>query len=203
MSNDSEDKIRTVISPDMSRKNRVPPGQWLTPKFPVLHYGSVPQVNINNWKFTLTGLVMDDKVLNFKEIQKLPRIRVKSDIHCVTTWSKLDTLWEGVSTSELKNLVQILPEAKHVVVHAEQGFTTNLTLDDFFAEDVLFALKYNNEPITPEHGYPVRLVVPRLYFWKSAKWVVGVEFTADERLGFWERNGYHRHGDPWKEERYS
>jgi DMSO/TMAO reductase YedYZ molybdopterin-dependent catalytic subunit len=203
MSNNTEDNIKTVVSPDMTRKNRIPPGQWETSKFPVLHYGSVPRVDINKWKFTLTGLVENEKVLTFKDFQNLPKIRVKSDIHCVTTWSKLDTLWEGVSTSELKNLVHIKPEAKYAIVHAEQGFTTNLNLDDFFAEDVLLAFKYNNKPLTPEHGYPVRLVVPRLYFWKSAKWVIGVEFTTDERLGFWERNGYHHHGDPWKEERYS
>ncbi len=187
----------------MKRANRVPPGQWLTEKFPVLHYGNVPRVEISKWTFTITGLVEEDRVLNFIEFQSLSQVRVKADIHCVTTWSKLNTVWDGVSTSEIRNLVKILPEAKHVVVHAEQGFTTNLTLEDFFAEDVLFALKFDHEPITPEHGYPVRLVVPRLYFWKSAKWVVGVEFTADERLGFWERNGYHRHGDPWTEERYS
>jgi DMSO/TMAO reductase YedYZ molybdopterin-dependent catalytic subunit len=203
MSKSSKNNIKTVISPDMKRDNRVPPGQYLTSKFLVLHYGSIPRIDIKNWKFTITGLVENDKVLNFKEFHKLPKIRVKSDIHCVTTWSKLDTVWEGVSTSELKNLVQIKPEAKHAIVHAEQGFTTNLTLDDFFAEDVLFAYKYNGKSLTPEHGYPVRLVVPRLYFWKSAKWAIGVEFTADQRLGFWERNGYHHHGDPWNEERFS
>lgn len=194
---------KTIISPDTKRKNRVPPGQRLTDKFPVLHYGNVPKIDVLKWKFMILGLVDQEKILNFQDFQQLPRIKIKADIHCVTTWSKLDTLWEGVGTNELKNLVKISPKAKHVIVHAAQGFTTNLALDDFFDEDVIFALKYNKQPITPEHGYPVRLVVPRLYFWKSAKWVTGVEFLDKEQLGFWERNGYHRHGDPWKEERYS
>ena len=122
---------------------------------------------------------------------------------CVTTWSKLDNLWEGISTSELKQLVNILPEARFVMVHSAGGFNTNLTLSDFFQPDVLFAIKHNGELLTPEHGYPLRLVVPRLYFWKSAKWVVGVEFMEKDKRGFWESQGYHNHGDPWKEERYS
>jgi DMSO/TMAO reductase YedYZ molybdopterin-dependent catalytic subunit len=196
-------KTKVIISPDTKRDDRVPPGQWLTDKFPVLHYGNVPRIDISKWRFTITGLVEKDAILDFESFKQLPQIKMKSDIHCVTTWSKLNTVWEGVQTSELKKLVNILPEAKYIVVHAEQGFTTNLTLEDFFKKDVIFALKFDNKPITPEHGYPVRLVAPRLYFWKSAKWVTGVEFTEDERLGFWERNGYHRHGDPWKEERYS
>jgi DMSO/TMAO reductase YedYZ molybdopterin-dependent catalytic subunit len=196
-------KIKVISSPNMKRKDRIPPGQWVSEKFPVLHYGSVPRVDVSKWRFFITGLVEKDIEFDFNEFKELPRIKVRADIHCVTTWSKLNTTWEGVSTIELKKLVNILPEAKHVVVHAEQGFTTNLTLEDFFKKDVLFALNYDNKPLTPEHGYPARLVVPQLYFWKSAKWVIGVEFTEEEHLGFWERAGYHARGDPWKEERYS
>jgi DMSO/TMAO reductase YedYZ molybdopterin-dependent catalytic subunit len=133
----------------------------------------------------------------------LPRMKVFSDIHCVTGWSKLNNLWEGVSTSVIKQLVDILPEARFVMVNGAGGFTTNLSLDDFFQPDVLLAINHNGEPLTPEHGYPVRLVVPRLYFWKSAKWVGGVEFIKENKRGFWETYGYHNHGDPWKEERYS
>ncbi len=196
----SEEIIR---SPDTLRKNRIPPGQELTIKFPILHYGSVPSINVSRWTFTISGLVEPQRKLTYDEFQKLPRIKVFSDIHCVTRWSKLDNLWEGVSTKVIKDLTRILPEARFVIVHAAPDFTTNLTLDDFFADDVLFAFKHDNESLTPEHGYPMRLVVPRLYFWKSAKWVTGVEFTAKDRPGFWESRGYHIHGDPWLEERYS
>jgi DMSO/TMAO reductase YedYZ molybdopterin-dependent catalytic subunit len=132
----------------------------------------------------------------------LPRVRVFSDIHCVTTWSKLGNLWDGVSTSVIKDLVSVRPEAGFVMVHAWGGFTTNLSLGDFFAEDCLFATEHDGKLLTPEHGWPVRLVVPRLYFWKSAKWVTGVEFIKQDAPGFWESHGYHMHGDPWKEERY-
>ena len=133
----------------------------------------------------------------------LPRVTVLSDIHCVTGWSKLNNLWEGVSSGVIKDLVKILPPARFLMVHGARGFTTNLPLEDFFQPDVLFALRHNHNPLSPAHGYPVRLVVPHLYFWKSAKWAVGIEFLAEDRPGFWELNGYHMHGDPWKEERYS
>jgi len=132
----------------------------------------------------------------------LPRVKVVSDVHCVTGWSKIDNLWEGVSTRVIRELVDILPEARFVLVHSVGGFTTNLSLNDFFETDVLFATKHNDELLTPDHGYPVRLVVPRLYYWKSAKWVVGVEFMKEDKRGFWKSLGYHNHGDPWEEERY-
>jgi DMSO/TMAO reductase YedYZ molybdopterin-dependent catalytic subunit len=159
-------------------------------------------MDARRWTFTISGLVDPPRHLTYDEFKKLPRVRVFSDIHCVTTWSRLDNLWEGVSASAIRDLTRILPEAKFVIVHAAPSFTTNLTLEDFFAEDALFALKHENESLTPDHGYPVRLVVPRLYFWKSAKWVTGIEFTAQDRPGFWESRGYHSHGDPWLEERY-
>lgn len=196
----SQDVIR---SPDTNRAERVPPGQELTKSFPVLHYGSVPRIDPDEWSMRIFGLVEAERRLSFPEFQVLPQVRVFSDVHCVTTWSRLDNLWKGVPTLALKNLVKIQSEARFAIIHAQGGFSTNLSLDDFFAGDVLFALKHDGRPISPEHGYPVRLVVPRLYFWKSAKWVTGVEFTAEDRPGFWESHGYHNRGDPWKEERYS
>jgi DMSO/TMAO reductase YedYZ molybdopterin-dependent catalytic subunit len=192
-----------IKSPDTERQDRVPPGQKLTEGWPALHYGNVPKIDTSRWTFTIAGLVEKERKLSYAEFTSLPQVKVFSDIHCVTGWSKLDNLWEGVSARSIRELVKILPEARFVTVRSEGGFTTNLALDDFFQPDVLFAFKHNNQPLTPQHGYPVRLVVPRLYFWKSAKWVIGVEFTAEDRPGFWETHGYHNHGDPWKEERYS
>jgi DMSO/TMAO reductase YedYZ molybdopterin-dependent catalytic subunit len=191
-----------IVSPDTRRTNRVPPGQRLTDKWPVLHYGSVPRINTAKWTLRIFGKVAKEAVLTYTEFLALPQIKVFADIHCVTTWSKLDNIWEGVSTVELKKLTAIAPEAKFVIVHAG-SFTTNLAIEDFFQPDVLLAVKHNNETISADHGAPVRLVVPRLYFWKSAKWVTGIEFTDKDQPGFWESNGYHNHGDPWTEERYS
>jgi len=195
----SSDVIR---SPDTRRASRVPSGQRLTEGFPVLHYGSVPKVDPDGWSLRLFGLVEQERTLSYAEFLALPAVKVLSDVHCVTGWSRLDNLWEGVQTAALKDLVKILPEAKFAIVHAAGDFTTNLSLEDFFSSDVLLAVKHDGQAITPEHGYPVRLVVPRLYFWKSAKWVTGIEFTAEDRPGFWESHGYHNRGDPWTEERY-
>ncbi|WP_287583458.1 sulfite oxidase-like oxidoreductase [Candidatus Borrarchaeum sp.] len=192
-----------IISPDTKRENRVPPGQRLTEKFPTLHAGSVPRYDLSKWTFKITGLVEEKKTLSYEEFMSLPMVKVFSDVHCVTGWSRLNNLWEGVSTSVIKELVNILPEAKFVIVHCAEGWTTNLTLEDFFQADVLFVAKLDNEPNTAKHGAPCRLVVPRLYFWKSAKWVERLEFIAKDKPGFWETRGYHNHGDPWKEERYS
>jgi DMSO/TMAO reductase YedYZ molybdopterin-dependent catalytic subunit len=191
-----------IKSPDTERKDRVPPGQELTEKWPILHYGNVPDLDISRWVFTISGLVEQEVKLHYKEFMALSRVKVFSDIHCVTTWSKLDNLWEGPASSVVKELVNILPEAKFVVVRSVGGFTANLPLSDFFGGDVLFAVKHDGKPLTIEHGYPVRLVVPRLYFWKSAKWITGVDFVERDKPGFWETMGYHNRGDPWREERY-
>jgi DMSO/TMAO reductase YedYZ molybdopterin-dependent catalytic subunit len=198
-----EDSEEIIKSPDTERSERVPPGQRLTEKWPALHYGSVPKIDIDKWEFKIFGLVAKERRLSYAEFRGLPQVRVYSDIHCVTGWSKLGNLWEGVASQEIRKLVNILPEARFVMVHSVGGFSTNIPLDDFFQADVLFAIKHNDMPLAPEHGYPLRLVVPRLYFWKSAKWVAGVEFMAKDKRGFWEEGGYHIHGDPWKEERYS
>ncbi len=189
-------------SPDTD-KNRLPPGQRITEKWPVLHYGSVPKINAADWTLTIWGLVQRERKLTYEEFRAMPQTKVLSDIHCVTGWSRLDNLWEGTSTAAVKELAKILPNARFVIIHCPGGFTTNLSMDDFCQPDVLFALKHNGSLLTPEHGYPVRLVVPRLYFWKSAKWVTGIEFVAEDRPGFWESAGYHNRGDPWKEERYT
>ena len=191
-----------IRSSDTQRQNRIPPGQSAADGWPVLHYGGVPRIDVAEWRLRLFGLVKKERHLSFPEFLSLPQVRVLSDIHCVTGWSRLDNIWAGMSASALKDLVEILPEAGYAIIHAHGGFSTNLSLDDLFQEDVLFAVKHNDRPLTPDHGYPVRLVVPRLYFWKSAKWVTGVEFTRDDRPGFWESHGYHNRGDPWKEERY-
>jgi len=192
-----------LISPDTGRSNRVPPGQHLTEKWPVLHYGSVPKINPSEWNLKLFGLVQEPKTIIFADFQTLQQIKVFSDIHCVTTWSKLNNTWEGVSTGEIIKQISIKPEAAFAIVHAVGNFTTNLTLREFLDEDVLLAIKHNGEVLIADHGGPVRLIVPRLYFWKSAKWITGIEFSKTDKPGFWENNGYHNHGDPWTEERYS
>jgi DMSO/TMAO reductase YedYZ molybdopterin-dependent catalytic subunit len=195
--------LKRIVSPDTLRQNRLPPGQHLTEKWPVLHYGNVPSIDAKKWTLTIAGLVERERTLTFDDFAALPRVEVFSDIHCVTTWSRYNNTWEGVSTRTIGEIAGIKAEAKYVMVQSEGGFTTNLPLDDFFGEDALFALKHDGKPLAAEHGGPVRLVVPRLYFWKSAKWVTGIRFTAADAPGFWESNGYHNHGDPWREERYS
>ncbi|HTY81386.1 MAG TPA: sulfite oxidase-like oxidoreductase [Dehalococcoidales bacterium] len=194
--------MQRIISPDTLRKDRTPPGQRLTDRWPVLHYGSVPHVDAKGWTFKISGLVEAERTLTFNEFTALPHVEVFSDIHCVTTWSRLNNLWEGVSAAAIKDLVKIKPEAKYVIVYGAGSFSTNLATDDFFQPDVLFALKHDGQAISAEHGGPVRLVVPRLYFWKSAKWATGIKFSDRDEPGFWESAGYHNHGDPWAEERY-
>lgn len=192
-----------IVSPDTQRGIRIPSGQHEDNSWPVLHAGQVAKIVPEKWELEIGGLVDEEVKLNYQEFMDLPRVQVFSDIHCVTSWSKLNNLWEGVSTSTIKELVGIRPEAKYVLVHAYKNFTTNLSLEDFFAPDVLLATQHNGSALSSPHGGPVRLVVPRLYFWKSAKWVTGLEFLAEDKRGFWESAGYHNHGDPWKEERYS
>ena len=186
-----------------SLESRVPPGQHLVDDFPVLHAGSVMHVDQSAWKLSLSGLVSPESVLDYAALLTLPATEQICDIHCVTTWSKLDTRWKGVKLIDLLEGFQVDPKTHYVVVHATGGWTTNLPIEELTRDDVLLAYEYEGRPISAEHGGPVRLVVPRLYFWKSAKWVRGIEFTEDERLGYWERVGYHRLGDPWLEQRYS
>lgn len=191
----------TRVSP--LQASRLPPGQVLTQKWPVLHYGSVPSVDLDTWSFEVTGLVARPLRFDWKEFQALPRVQVQSDIHCVTRWSRFDNLWEGVSVRELLRRVEPNPDARFAVIHAEQNYTTNLPLSELLADDVLLADKHDGEILSPEHGWPLRLVVPRRYFWKSAKWVRGIELVGADRPGFWEQNGYHNDADPWREQRFS
>jgi DMSO/TMAO reductase YedYZ molybdopterin-dependent catalytic subunit len=201
-SEDAMNNSDIIYSPDTFRENRIPPGQKVTDKWPVLHHGSVPSIDISNWRFKVFGLVKNEYDLTYQQFVSLPYNKVVSDIHCVTGWSKLNNTWEGPGAITIKNMTALKPNAQFVIIHATGGFSTNIPINDFLQADVLFALKYNNKELSPEHGYPVRLIVPRLYFWKSAKWVTGIEFSSHDKPGFWESAGYHNHGDPWKEERY-
>lgn len=182
---------------------RLPPGQVKTEKWPVLHYGSVPSVDLATWSLRVDGLVEQPLRWTWDEFKTLPRVQVFSDIHCVTRWSRYDNLWAGVSIREVLRLAKPTAAATHVVVHAEQGFTTNLPLQELDQDDVLLADMHDGQPLTPDHGWPLRLVVPRRYFWKSAKWITRIELVDRDAPGFWERNGYHNEADPWREERYS
>jgi DMSO/TMAO reductase YedYZ molybdopterin-dependent catalytic subunit len=182
---------------------RVPPGQKIVQKWPVLHHGGVPEIDISKWSFKIGGLVDEKLRLNYDEFRGLPRFRVLADIHCVTGWSKLDNIWEGVSSRTIGALAGVQDAARFVLVRSAGGYTTNLSVEDFFGGDVLFAFRHNGRELTPEHGFPVRLVVPRLYFWKSAKWVTELEFREEDVPGFWESRGYHNRGNPWSEERFA
>ena len=194
-----------IISPDTRRAQRIPPGQSRTRKWPVLDASGPAEVNPDSWQFRLAGLVNTPKKWCWQEFLALPRSKVFADFHCVTRWSRLGNLWEGVSTRELvASAGGLKPEARFALVYGhDRGWTTNLPLEDFLAEDALVAVSHDGEPLSLEHGGPARLIVPRLYAWKSAKWVAGVELLEQDRAGFWEENGYHMRGDPWTQERFS
>ncbi len=197
-------------------ENRLPPGQSLTQKFPVLHYGPTPRYrpDLSDWDFRIFGLVVEEERWTWEEFMALPRTSVTMDIHCVTRWSKFDTLWEGISLQTLieEGIVRPKPEANYVIQHCDYNYTTNLPLDVMLLPNVLMATHFDGEPLDVEHGYPLRVVVGTFadrsedksaYFWKGGKWLRGLEFRADDRPGFWEQAGYHNEGDPWKEQRFS
>jgi DMSO/TMAO reductase YedYZ molybdopterin-dependent catalytic subunit len=186
----------------MKQAGRLPPGQSLTLKWPVLQYGSVPSFDPAHWDFRVNGLVEQSLRFTWDEFNQLPRIQITRDFHCVIRWSRFDNLWEGVGFREVLSLAQAKPNASHVLVHGAQGYTANIPLADLDRDDVLFATHHDGQPLSPEHGYPLRLIVPHLYAWKSVKWVRGLEFFDHDVAGFWEQNGYHMYGDPWKEQRY-
>jgi len=194
-----------IVSLDTRRPQRIPPGQSRTRKWPVLDASGPPVIDLDRWRFHMAGLVGKPAEWDWKEFQLLPRVKVFADFHCVTRWSRLGNLWEGVTTRELvQRAGGAQPEARFVTVHGyDRGWTTNLPLEDFLAEDALVAFLHDGEAISEEHGGPARLIVPRLYAWKSAKWVAGVELTEKDQPGFWESNGYHMRGDPWQQERFS
>jgi DMSO/TMAO reductase YedYZ molybdopterin-dependent catalytic subunit len=197
----------------LEKEGRLPPGQSLTQKFPVLHYGPVPKFNPATWDFRVWGEVEREVRWTWDEFQKLPRSRLSMDIHCVIRWSKFDTTWEGVSVRTLieQGLIKLSPLARHVMQHAEYGFTVNLALEVILQDNFLMATHFDGQPLTPDHGSPLRGVVGHItgrddlktpYFWKGAKWLRGLEFMAADRPGFWEQAGYHNQADVWKEERF-
>ena len=181
---------------------RLPPGQYLTEKWPVLHAGSVPRVDLAVWDFKVWGEVEEPLTLTWEEFTELPATEITIDIHCVTRWSRFDTTFRGVHWRDLAARVRPKPTARFVVAHAEQGFTANVPLAAIEDDDALFAYEADGEPLTPDHGWPLRLVVPSRYFWKSAKWLRGLELRSTDQPGFWERYGYHNDADYWREERY-
>lgn len=196
----------------LKQKGRVPPGQALTEKFPVLHYGPVPPFNEDDWTFRVWGAVEQERQWTWQEFQELPRRTVTMDIHCVTRWSKFDTQWEGVSVKDLidHGYVKLLPEAEHILQHCEYNFTVNVPLSVALADNFLLATHFDGQPLTPDHGYPLRGVVGHIperddlktpYFWKGGKWLRGLEFLTEDKLGFWEQAGYHNEADVWKEQR--
>jgi DMSO/TMAO reductase YedYZ molybdopterin-dependent catalytic subunit len=185
------------ISPD-----RLPPGQYHTKRFPVLQAGSVPEVDLSTWDFVIDGLVAEPKRWTWDDMSAMVGESMTADIHCVTKWSKFDTEWTGIPVRHIWDMIDPSPDARFVMVNAYHGFTANLPLDDFLADTSMFATAFGGEPLTLDHGYPMRLVVPHLYFWKSVKWVRGFTVTAEDAPGFWERNGYHMYGDPFREQRY-
>lgn len=187
----------------MKSEGRLPPGQALTLKWPVLHYGAVPEFDPATWDFRVDGLVEAPVRWSYREFMNLPKVQVKSDIHCVTRWSKFDNTWEGVSFQEVLKQARPKPGAQSVMFHDAQGYTANVPLADLMRDDVLFAYKHDGENISPDHGWPLRLVVPHLYFWKSVKWVRAMQLLPQDAPGFWEQNGYHIYGDPWKNQRYT
>jgi len=184
------------------KEGRLPPGQSLTLDFPVLHTGPTPGFTEAKWDLRVFGLVDKEMRWTWREFQQLPTVTQTCDIHCVTTWSKFDTVWEGVRFSEFIKLFGVKPEAKYVIAHCEYGYTTNTQLSVMMDDDVMLAYKYDGRFLDAEHGFPLRTLVPKRYFWKSAKWLRALEFSAVDKPGFWEQGGYHNEGDPFKEERH-
>jgi DMSO/TMAO reductase YedYZ molybdopterin-dependent catalytic subunit len=200
-----EDELRAM--------HRLPPGQSLTNKFPVLHYGPVPRVDLKTWTFRIFGEVETEKVWTWEEFNQLPRTQMTLDLHCVTRWSKFDTVWEGVAVKTLvdQGIIKLKPTAKFVVQHCEYGYTTNNPVDLILSNNMLMATHYDGQPLDLDHGYPLRMVIgvnrahpddPTAYLWKGGKWLRGLEFTATDHPGFWENAGYHNEADPWQEQRY-
>lgn len=198
-----ESSNRKELENKARNEGRLPPGQSLTLKWPVLHTGSIPSFDPAKWDFKISGEVEEPVRLTWQEFRALPQTKVVSDFHCVTRWSRLDNHWKGVLFTDVLKLAKPKPSAQFALVLAEQGYTSNIPLQDLQRPDVLFAVEHDGAPLPAEHGGPVRLVVPHLYGWKSVKWVRGILLLNHEQLGFWERNGYHAHGDPWREQRYS
>jgi DMSO/TMAO reductase YedYZ molybdopterin-dependent catalytic subunit len=197
------DRNRESLAEKGYSPDRLPPGQYFTERYPVLHVGDVPAVDVSGWTLRVFGLVDRERTFTWESLrEEFPTVDVVVDIHCVTKWSKFDMRWTGVRVRDVLESCGVSPNATHVLQHAEYSYTTNTPLAEVLADDVLIAWAVDGEPLAPEHGGPVRLVLPRLYFWKSAKWLLGLELLDHDQPGFWERNGYHNLGDPWLEQRY-
>ena len=181
---------------------KAPPGQYVTEKFPVLSFGPTPAIDMSEWRFKVFGLVDGEVFFDWEQFTSLEKVTVDAEFHCVTQWSRLENTWEGVAFNDLMKLVAPLPDARYVMAHCYGGYTTNLALDALEDDDVLLAYRHDGEQLAPDHGGPLRLVVPKRYGWKSAKWVNGLELMAEDSAGFWEARGYHMEGDPWKEQRF-
>jgi len=197
-----ESSERKKLEQQRRSEGRLPPGQSLTLKWPVLHEGAVPRFDPATWGFRIGGLVEKPLRLTWEEFNRLPRTEIQCDIHCVTRWSRFDNRFEGVLFTEVMKHVTPRSEAHYALIHGDPAYTTNLPLADLLRPTTMFAFKHDGAPLAPEHGYPLRLIVPHLYFWKSAKWVRGFELLDRDAPGFWEQNGYHIYGDPWKEQRF-
>jgi DMSO/TMAO reductase YedYZ molybdopterin-dependent catalytic subunit len=191
-----------MYSPDVLRANRIPPGQTETSTWPQVQAGATPNIDTATWTFSISGEVDAPATLSYSDFMALPAEKVFSDIHCVTTWTRLNNLWDGFGSKTVTGLVKLKADAKFVIVHANNGFTTNLPIADFLQPDVIFTYQHDGTHLTADHGWPMRLVVPQKYFWKSAKWVTGIEFSAVDKPGFWETQGYNNDADPWKAERF-
>ncbi|TCZ76674.1 sulfite oxidase-like oxidoreductase [Paenibacillus albiflavus] len=192
-----------IPSVDPALAHRLPPGQILRERFPILHEGEVPEYDMSTWRLKLVGLVEQEIAFTYEELLAMPQTKMVCDIHCVTRWSKFDTEWEGVRIKDLLERVNLSQDAKFVMIHADHDYEANLPMDQFTADNVMLALKYDGEPLTPKHGWPLRLVVPSLYFWKSPKWITAIEFMKEDRQGFWETRGFHNEADPFKDQRFS
>lgn len=189
------------IPPELA--HRVPPGQTVTDRFPILHEGDVPEYDLATWSIKIFGEVERELSFSFDELISMPQTDITCDIHCVTRWSKLDTHWTGIKFSDLFAKLGVKPEAKYVMVHGDNDYTTNIPLEDLLRDNILLAHAYEGEPLTAKHGGPMRLIVPHLYFWKSCKWITGFEFMKEDAPGFWEQNGFHNYAEPFAEQRFS
>ena len=202
---DKASRLRKSRAPrtDPTLDGRLPPGQVLTERFPILHEGQIPEIDLATWSLRLFGHVANPLQLSYADLQALPQRHLRCDIHCVTRWSKFDTQWSGVHLSDVLRVMDVQPLGNFVMAHGGNDYQTNLTLEDLLHPHSLLALNYRDSALSPQHGWPLRLVVAGRYFWKSAKWLQGLEFIEQERAGFWESNGFHLHADPFLEQRFS
>ncbi|MFC4403510.1 sulfite oxidase-like oxidoreductase [Gracilibacillus xinjiangensis] len=199
------DRLKKSKVPPRNEKygDRLPPGQTLTTKFPILHEGEVPEYDLKDWNLRVFGEVEEEKVFTYEDLMSMPQTSIVRDIHCVTRWSKFDNTFTGVKFTDFLKVINVKDTAKYVMVYGDHDYESNMPLKDLLKEDILIAHSYDNKPLSPKHGYPFRLIVPHLYFWKSVKWIRGIEFMEEDRPGYWERNDFHNYGDPFKEERFS